>query len=56
MAHGSEIILIILVYFIIVISVLTMLWRIVVALDNIAKHLGEIGKDLKKRPSGTEEE
>ena len=57
MLHGTEsLLLVILVYFIIVSIVLTMLWRIVVALDNIASHLLEISKDLNKLASRPDQE
>ena len=48
MLYGDGAILIILVYFIIVVIVLTLLWRISIALDFIARHLFEIAKDVKK--------
>jgi hypothetical protein len=47
--HGSEVILIILVYFIIVVTVLTLLWRITIALDKIGEKLSEISKTLASR-------
>jgi len=55
MPHGA--LLIILGYFIIVVIFLTLLWRIVTALDRISEHLFEITKDLKKLSgrSGKEE-
>ena len=47
MLHGSDTaFLIILVYFIIVVIVLTLLWRITIALDKIGEKLEDISKTL----------
>jgi len=47
MLHGSDAaFLIILVYFIIVVIVLTLLWRITIALDKIGEKLDDISKTL----------
>ena len=53
--HGEAFLLIILVYFIIVSIVLTMLYRIVIALDKISARLLEIARELGKITSRKDE-
>ncbi len=47
--HGTEVVLVLLVYFIVVVTVLTLLWRITLALDKIGEKLSEISKTLASR-------
>ena len=54
MLHGP-VILILLVYFIIIVVFLTILWRIVSALDLIGRYLLEIVRELKKLSSDSSE-
>jgi hypothetical protein len=56
MLYGDGAILIILVYFIIVVIVLTLLWRISIALDLIGRHLFQIAKDMKRLSAHFREE
>jgi phosphate uptake regulator len=48
MLHGSEILGIIGIYLIVIVFVLTMLWRVARALERISSHLSEIAQDVKK--------
>ncbi|MCE0483277.1 MAG: hypothetical protein LV479_03450 [Methylacidiphilales bacterium] len=48
MPHGLAVLLVVLVYFIIVIVLLTILWRIVIALDQISASMRVMAEDLKK--------
>lgn len=53
LVHGYDFLLIVLVYFIIVVIVMAMLWRIATALDSIAKSSSEIVQELKKLASSS---
>ena len=48
MLYDTGTILLILVYFIVVVIILTLLWRISIALDLIGRHLFQIAKDMKR--------
>jgi hypothetical protein len=50
-------VLFILLYVGVIIFVITLLWRITIALEKIARHQLEIARDVKKlaHPSGSEE-
>jgi hypothetical protein len=55
---GIFAILIIVLYFGVIIFLITLLWRITIALEKMARHQLEIARDVKKlaHPSGDEEE
>jgi hypothetical protein len=55
MLHGTGILLILLIYIGIIATVLTLLWRIVVALNLIAQRLLEIAQDMKKLASRSDQ-
>ena len=51
MGYSDGFILVLLGYFIVIIVILTLLWRIAIALDLIARHLSEISRSMEKKPT-----
>jgi hypothetical protein len=51
-------VLLLVLYFGVIIFLITLFWRITVALERISRHLLEIARDVKmlSRPSGDDEE